>query len=90
GLLYGRTPAARLRTAAVLRSLGPAAVDPATGFTWRRLLTSPRMAAGLMGGGPEMAAEALAAQQIAHEQLGVPLNDTWTVEEAPDKGVDFA
>lgn len=90
GLFYGGSEAARLRTAAVLTSLRPVAVDPATGITWRRLLMSPRMAAKLMGGGPESLAEALAAQRVAHEQLGVPLHDDRTVDEAPAGGVLFA
>ncbi|UGQ13322.1 NUDIX domain-containing protein [Yinghuangia sp. ASG 101] len=90
GLLYDGAETARLRTAAVLASLHPAAVDPATGFTWRRLLMSPRMAANLMGGGPESLAEALAAQRVAHEHLGIPPHDGRTVDEAPEAGVVFA
>ncbi|MEU8134591.1 NUDIX domain-containing protein [Streptodolium elevatio] len=89
GLMYRGVPSARVRIAARLASLGPAAVDPATGVTWRRLLAPPRMIAALLGGGDESLAEALAAQRTAHERLGVPLCDAWTVDEVPKEGTDF-
>lgn len=89
GLMYRGVPSARVRIAARLASLGPAAVDPAIGVTWRRLLASPRMIAALLGGGDESLAEALAAQRTAHERLGVPVCDAWTVDEVPKEGVEF-
>ncbi|MDI2131612.1 NUDIX hydrolase [Yinghuangia seranimata] len=89
GIPYDGRPAARIRTAARIATLGPAAVDPAIGVTWRRLLAAPRLAAALLGGGEVALAEALAAQRVAHEQLGVPLAEGWDVTELPAEGVDF-
>ncbi|WP_436775029.1 NUDIX domain-containing protein [Yinghuangia sp. YIM S09857] len=89
GLMYGGEPSARVRTAARLASLGPAAVDPATGSTWRRLLASPRLIASLLGGGDASVAEARDAQRAAHERLDVPICDAWTLEEVPKEGVAF-
>ncbi|MCF2525779.1 NUDIX hydrolase [Yinghuangia soli] len=88
GLFYDRRPAARIRTAARITALGPAAVDPATGFAWRRLLAPPRLAGALLGGDASLT-EALAARDAAHHRLGVPRNEDWTVEEVPKEGLDF-
>jgi 8-oxo-dGTP pyrophosphatase MutT (NUDIX family) len=89
GVVYDGTPTARVRTAARLVSLAPESVDPATGYTWRRILAPPRLAATLMGGGDVALTEALSAQRTAYERLGVPLAEGWDVDEVPAEGVVF-
>jgi 8-oxo-dGTP pyrophosphatase MutT (NUDIX family) len=49
----GQPPYAQLRMAAPLRGLGPAAPDPDTGQTYRRVLLPARYANLLLGWGPE-------------------------------------
>ncbi|MCX4985348.1 NUDIX hydrolase [Streptomyces sp. NBC_00572] len=64
-------PCARVRYAAALTRLGPPAVDPATGRTYLRILTTPEQALDLFDWGPS-AIEQLAAVHHARDRLGLP------------------
>ncbi|WP_328940711.1 hypothetical protein OG259_02840 [Streptomyces sp. NBC_00250] len=64
-------PCARVRYAAALTRLGPPAVDPATGRTYLRILTTPEQALDLFDWGPS-AIEQLAAVRHARDRLGLP------------------
>ncbi|WP_406283532.1 NUDIX hydrolase [Embleya sp. NBC_00896] len=80
----------RSRTAARIVSLGPLEPDPATGWSWSRALVTPRRAARLLGAGYQARLpQALAAQRIAHEHLGVPILDDDSRVEVPPEGVTF-
>ncbi|MYW06561.1 NUDIX domain-containing protein [Streptomyces sp. SID3343] len=80
----------RSRTAARLVSLGPLTPDPATGWSWSRALVTPRRAAELLGDGYEARLpQALAAQRLAHERLGVPILDNDSRVDVPAEGVTF-
>ncbi|MFF7341851.1 NUDIX domain-containing protein [Streptomyces sp. NPDC008163] len=65
-------PRARVRYAAVLTSLGEAAVDPATGQTYVRVLATPEQALEFFDWGPSEAAEQLAAAHRGRTLLGIP------------------
>lgn len=65
-------PCARVRYAAVLASLGEAAVDPATGQTYVRVLATPEQALEFFDWGPSEAAEQLAAAHRGRAMLGIP------------------
>lgn len=81
----------RSRSAARLAALGPLAPDPATGWSWSRVLVTPRRAAALLGDGyVARLPQALAAQRIAHERLGVPILDDDSRVDVPPEGVTFA
>ncbi|WP_406298163.1 NUDIX hydrolase [Embleya sp. NBC_00888] len=80
----------RSRSAARIASLGPLAPDPATGWSWSRALVTPRRAAALLSGGYDARLpQALAAQRIAHERLGVPILDDDSRVDVPPEGVTF-
>ncbi|MEV6726612.1 NUDIX hydrolase [Streptomyces xanthochromogenes] len=88
GEVYGGVgPNARLRLAARVTAIGPAAVDPATGRTFVRLLTSPTQAAALLGWGPPGARQALLAAQTARERWGLPTAPCAAIEEVPAQGM---
>ncbi|MFG2153191.1 NUDIX hydrolase [[Kitasatospora] papulosa] len=73
GEVYGRVgPNARLRLAARVTAIGPAAVDPATGRPFARLLATPAQAAALLGWGPPGARQAQLAVETARERWGLP------------------
>lgn len=81
----------RLRAAARIASLGPLAPDPATGWSWSRVLVTPRRAAEMVGDGYDVRLEqALAAQRVAHRDLGVPILDDDSRVDVPPEGVTFA
>ena len=81
----------RMRAAARIVSLGPLAPDPATGWSWSRVLVTPRRAAELLGDGYQARLEqALAAQRVAHRDLGVPILDDDSRVDVPPQGVTFA
>ncbi|MFF7246719.1 NUDIX hydrolase [Embleya sp. NPDC008237] len=80
----------RSRSAARIAALGPLAPDPATGWSWSRVLVTPRRAAELLGDGYQARlTQALAAQRIAHERLGVPILDDDSRVDVPPEGVTF-
>ncbi|MFI7382804.1 NUDIX domain-containing protein [Streptomyces sp. NPDC049813] len=88
GAVYGGTgPNARLRLAARVTAVGPAAADPATDRTVARLLTTPAQAAALLGWGPAGARQAQLAAALAHDRWGLPVARPTTVEEIPDEGL---
>ncbi len=88
GDVYGGVgPNARLRLAAWVTGIGPAAVDPATGRPFARLLTTPAQAAALLGWGPPGARQAQLAAETARERWGLPTARPAPIEEVPAKGV---
>lgn len=88
GEVYGGVgPNARLRLAARVTGIGPAAVDPATGRSFARLLATPAQAAALLGWGPPGARQAQLAVEAARERWGLPTARATTIEEIPAKGV---
>ncbi|MET9078128.1 NUDIX hydrolase [Streptomyces sp. NPDC004232] len=88
GEVYGSVgPNARLRLAARVTGIGPAAVDPATGRSFVRLLATPAQAAALLGWGPPGARQALLAAETAHERRGIPTARPAAIEEVPAKGM---
>lgn len=88
GEVYGGVgPNARLRLAARVTDIGPAAVDPATGRSFARLLATPAQAAALLGWGPPGARQAQLAVEAARERWGLPTARATAIEEIPAKGV---
>ncbi|MGC4947059.1 NUDIX hydrolase [Streptomyces sp. DT224] len=65
-------PWARVRYAATLASLGEAAVDPATGQTYVRVLATPEQALEFFDWGPSESAAQLAAAHRGRVMLGIP------------------
>ncbi|MFM9607246.1 NUDIX hydrolase [Streptomyces niveiscabiei] len=91
GEVYGGVgPNARLRLAARVTSVGPAALDPATGRPFARLLTTPAQAAALLGWGPPGARQARLAARTAHERWGLPAPRPSAVEEIPAEGMPLS
>ncbi|MEU5444600.1 NUDIX domain-containing protein [Streptomyces griseofuscus] len=76
-------PYARLRYAAPLTRLGPPPVDPATGRTHIRVLTTPEQALELFDWGLP-AADQLAAVHQARARLGIPRAARQPLTELPD------
>ncbi|MFD8957196.1 NUDIX domain-containing protein, partial [Streptomyces anulatus] len=73
GEVYGGVgPNARLRLAARVTAVGPAAVDPATGRPFARLLAAPDQAAALLGWGPPGRRQAQLAAETARERWALP------------------
>jgi 8-oxo-dGTP pyrophosphatase MutT (NUDIX family) len=88
GEIYGGVgPNARLRLAARVTAIGPAAVDPATGHPFARLLATPAQAAALLGWGPPGARQAQLAADTAHQRWGLPTARTAVIEEIPAEGM---
>ncbi|WP_258308846.1 NUDIX hydrolase [Streptomyces sp. NWU339] len=88
GEVYGGVgPNARLRLAARVTAIGPAAVDPATGHPFARLLTAPAQAAALLGWGPPGARQARLAAETARERWGLPTARPAAIEEVPAEGM---
>ncbi|NEC65912.1 NUDIX hydrolase [Streptomyces sp. SID9727] len=91
GEVYGGVgPNARLRLAARVTAIGPAAVDPATGRPFARLLASPAQAAALLGWGPPGARQAQLAVDTARERWGLPIAHAAAVEEIPAEGMQLS
>ncbi|MFI0721892.1 NUDIX domain-containing protein [Streptomyces sp. NPDC021224] len=88
GKVYGGVgPNARLRLAARVTGIGPAAIDPATGHAFIRLLTTPAQAAALLGWGQPGARQAQLASQTARERWGLPPARPVAIEEIPTEGM---
>ncbi|MFG3384201.1 NUDIX domain-containing protein [Streptomyces sp. NPDC047999] len=88
GEVYGGVgPNARLRLAARVTAIGPAAVDPATGRPFARLLATPTQAAALLGWGPPGARQAQLAVDTARKRWGLPTAQPAAVEEIPAEGM---
>lgn len=88
GEVYGGAgPNARLRLAARVTGIGPAAVDPATGRPFARLLATPAQAAALLGWGPPGARQAQLAAETARERWGLPTAHPTAIEEVPAEGM---
>ncbi|MFJ5292856.1 NUDIX domain-containing protein [Streptomyces sp. NPDC088348] len=88
GEVYGGVgPNARLRLAARVTAIGPAAVDPATGHPFARLLVTPAQAAALLGWGPPGARQARLAAETARERWGLPTAHPTAIEEIPAEGM---
>ncbi|KUN38705.1 NUDIX hydrolase [Streptomyces olivochromogenes] len=88
GEVYGGVgPNARLRLAARVTGIGPAAVDPATGRPFARLLATPAQAAALLGWGPPGARQAGLAAETARERWGLPVAPRAVIEEVPAEGM---
>ncbi|MET8127500.1 NUDIX hydrolase [Streptomyces sp. NPDC005231] len=88
GEVYGGVgPNARLRLAARVTAIGPAAVDPATGHPFARLLATPAQAAALLGWGPPGARQAQLAVETARERWGLPAARAAAIEEIPAEGM---
>ncbi|MCS0604719.1 NUDIX hydrolase [Streptomyces sp. LP11] len=83
----GVGPNARLRLAARVTGTGPAAVDPATGRAFARLLATPAQAAALLGWGPPGARQARLAAETACERWGLPPARAAAIEEIPAEGM---
>ncbi|MFE1783351.1 NUDIX domain-containing protein [Streptomyces sp. NPDC059506] len=87
GAVYGGTgPCARLRLAAPVTAVGPAAPDPATGRTFARLLATPAQAADLLGWGDRGHRQAELAARTAAERWGIPSAPPVPVAEIPAGG----
>lgn len=87
GDVYGGVgPNARLRLTARVTDIGPAAVDPATGHPFARLLTAPAQAAALLGRGPTGARQAQLAAETARERWGLPTARPAPIERSPCGG----
>ncbi|MEU9230345.1 NUDIX hydrolase [Streptomyces massasporeus] len=87
GEVYGGVgPNARLRLAAPVTAIEPAAVDPAAGHPFARLLATPAQAAALLGWGPPGTRQAQLAADAAREQWGLPTARTAAIEEIPAEG----
>ncbi|MFD8263292.1 NUDIX domain-containing protein [Streptomyces griseoluteus] len=67
---HGQRPYAQLRMTAPLLGLGPAAPDPDSGETYRRVLVAARQANLLLGWGPEGDAQAAAVATAFPERHG--------------------
>ncbi|MFJ8980147.1 NUDIX hydrolase [Streptomyces sp. NPDC102282] len=88
GDVYGGVgPNARLRLAAQVTAIGPAAVDPATGRPFARLLATPAQAAALLGWGPPGARQAQLAVETVRERWGLPAARAGAIEEIPAEGM---
>ncbi|WP_256976696.1 NUDIX hydrolase [Streptomyces sp. CS113] len=88
GEVYGGVgPNARLRLAAQVTAIGPAAVDHATGRPFARLLATPAQTAALLGWGPPGARQAQLAAETARERWGLPTAHATAVEEIPAEGM---
>lgn len=88
GEVYGGVgPNARLRLAARVTAIGQAAVDPATGHPFTRLLAAPSQAAALLGWGPPGARQGQLAVNTARERWGLPTARPSAVEEIPAEGM---
>ncbi|WP_406141677.1 NUDIX hydrolase [Streptomyces sp. NBC_01089] len=83
----GVGPNARLRLAARVTAIGPAAVDPATGRPFARLLATPAQAAALLGWGPPGARQAQLAVETARNRWGLPTARAAAIEEIPAEGM---
>ncbi|MFF2744431.1 NUDIX domain-containing protein [Kitasatospora sp. NPDC058048] len=86
GSANGGHECARVRMAAVLRSVGPSAADPASGRHYRRLLVAPGLAVELLGWGAPGLRQARAAVATAARWLGVPAAANEAIEELPVEG----
>ncbi|MFE9503326.1 methyltransferase domain-containing protein [Streptomyces anthocyanicus] len=88
GKVYGGVgPNARLRLAARVTAVGPAAVAPAAGRPFARLLATPAQAAALLGWGPPGARQAQLAVDIARERWGLPAARAAAIEEIRAEGM---
>ncbi|MFJ4513871.1 NUDIX domain-containing protein [Streptomyces sp. NPDC088816] len=88
GEVYGGVgPNARLRLAAQVTAIGPAAIDPATGHPFARLLATPAQTAALLGWGPSGARQAQLAADTARERWGLPTASPAVIEEIPAEGM---
>ncbi|WP_406484838.1 NUDIX hydrolase [Streptomyces sp. NBC_01563] len=88
GDVYGGVgPNARLRLAARVTAIGPAAVDSATGRPFARLLATPAQAAALLGWGPPGARQAQLAVETVRERWGLPTARAAAIEEIPAEGM---
>lgn len=88
GEVYGGVgPNARLRLAARVTAIGPAAVDPATGRPFVRLLATPAQAAALLGWGPPGARQAQLAVDTARERWRLPSARATAIKEIPAEGM---
>ncbi|MEV7706988.1 NUDIX hydrolase [Streptomyces sp. NPDC088922] len=88
GEVYGGVgPNARLRLAARVTAIGPAAVDPATGRPFARLLATPAQAAALLGWGPPGARQAQLSVDTARQRWGLPAAALAAIEEIPAEGM---
>ncbi|WP_229829377.1 hypothetical protein [Streptomyces massasporeus] len=88
GEVYGGVgPNARLRLAARVTDIGPAAVDPATGHRFALLLVTPTQAATLLGWGRPGARQAQLAAQMARERWGLPTARPAAIDEIPTEGM---
>ncbi|MFJ8886570.1 NUDIX hydrolase [Streptomyces sp. NPDC102402] len=88
GEVYGGVGSnARLRLAARVTAIGPAAVDPATGRPFARLLATPAQAAALLGWGPPGARQAQLAVETARERWDLPGARAAAIEEIPAEGM---
>ncbi|MER6723470.1 NUDIX hydrolase [Streptomyces halstedii] len=91
GDVYGGAgPNARLRLAARVTAIGPAAVDPATGRPFARLLAAPAQAAALLGWGPPGARQARLAAETARGRWGLPTARVAAIEEIPAEGTQLS
>ncbi|MEU8489234.1 hypothetical protein [Streptomyces sp. NPDC048641] len=80
-------PNARLRLAARVTGIGPAAVAPATGHPFARLLATPAQAAALLGWSPPGARQARLAAETAREHWGLPTARPAAIERVPAEGM---
>ncbi|MEU1328683.1 NUDIX hydrolase [Streptomyces sp. NPDC005865] len=88
GEVYGGVgPNARLRLAAQVTAVGPAAVDSATGRPFVRLLATPAQAAALLSWGPPGARQSQLAVDTARERWGLPAARAAAIEEIPAEGM---
>ncbi|MGW5233029.1 NUDIX hydrolase [Streptomyces nodosus] len=83
----GVAPNARLRLAARVTAIGPAADDPATGRPFARMLATPAQAAALLGWGPPGARQAALAAETARERWRLPTAPHAAIEEIPAEGM---
>jgi 8-oxo-dGTP pyrophosphatase MutT (NUDIX family) len=88
GEVYGGVgPNARLRLAARVTDIGPAAVDPATGHRFPRLLVTLTQAATVLGWGRPGARQAQLAAETARERWGLPTARPAAIDEIPTDGM---
>ncbi|WP_329127457.1 NUDIX hydrolase [Streptomyces sp. NBC_01465] len=83
----GVGPSARLRLAARVTGIGPAAVDLATGRPFARLLATPAQAAALLGWGSPGARQAQLAAETAQERWALPVARPAAIEEFRAEGM---
>ncbi|MGW0731769.1 NUDIX domain-containing protein [Streptomyces sp. NPDC002851] len=87
GAVYGGIgPCARVRMAARVTQVGPAAPDPASGQTLLRVLAPPQRAVELFGWGEQAQMQAKAAERIARDRWGLPAASDVAVREIPAEG----